>query len=124
MYLKKIILSLLAVLLCWVAPNAMPSGTVLKKYESNDHLQNPASFYQLLKDDSPAHGLLADLGKEKIQNRRSKFRVPSSSTQLAARVTTGNSPKPFIRISESLQNGGDHLPPPFYYVFLFRLTLF
>jgi len=124
MYFKKIILSLLAVLLCSIAPNAMPSGTVLKKYESNDHLQNPTGFYQLLKDDSSAHGLLADVGKEKIQNRRSKFRVPSSSTQWVTKVITGNTPKPFIRISESLQNSGDHLPPPFYYVFLFRLTLF
>ncbi|MCG2615739.1 hypothetical protein LZZ85_15675 [Terrimonas sp. NA20] len=124
MYIKRLI-QLLSVLLLGLAAEAAPSFSPWKKHAPNNFLHHDA-----VNHDSMAGGrfetdvFFTDLKSGKLKRCRTKFRAPGQFTQLSVRETNANTSKSFVVYRESLQSSGDDFPPPFYYVFLFRLTLF
>lgn len=124
MYLKRLI-PLLAVLLFGLAAQASPSFSPLKKSKKHFPFHHLAISHESMGADRPDNdGFFGELKTGQARRLRTKFRVPESFQQLVVKAPLLNSARSFVDFTESLQTCNDHFPPPFYYVFLFRLTLF
>jgi hypothetical protein len=124
MYFKRLI-QLVAVLLLGLAAQAAPSFSPVKKHKSQLPFHYHAIPHESMGGERPDNdSFFGELKAPQARRLRSKFRVPESFQKLVSKAQLANTSKSFAVFTEPLQISSDHFPPPFYYVFLFRLTLF
>lgn len=124
MYLQRFI-QLLAILLLGSAAHASPS--------SPDVMQRKDHHVLAVKVDAScdiSDNLLScasssfSVDVRNAKHLRTKFMAPGAFTLPAAKIAGDNAGRSFGSFAEPLPDSGADLLPPFYYVFLFRLTLF
>lgn len=123
MYLQRII-QLLAILLLGSAVHASPSSPEVMQRKGHAlavKVDAPCDISDVLLS-CASSSFSVDVRNAK--HLRTKFMAPGAFTLPAAKIAGDNAGRSFGSFAEPLPDAGADLLPPFYYVFLFRLTLF